>query len=184
MRLPIQSARLVLREMAAADWQAIHAYNRAPEFHRFLPFAPPTRETTRGFVALCVARAREDPRRHFDIVLQERGFREVVGTLRLSLRGRGSGDVGYAIRPESWNRGFATEAVAALLAAARVPLGLGEIWATVDPDNAASRRVMEKLGFRRLAGEAGAPIKPGRPPSLVYLRHEHASAESISERAV
>jgi RimJ/RimL family protein N-acetyltransferase len=183
MRLPIQSTRLVLREMAAADWQAIHAYNRAPEFYRFLPIAPPTGEATRGFVALCLARASEHPRRHFDIVLQERGFGGVVGTLRLSLRGRGSGDVGYAIRPQSWNRGFATEALGALLAAARSPLGLREIWATVDPDNAASCRVMEKLGFRRLAGEAGAPIKPGRPPSLVYM-HEHASAESISERAV
>lgn len=183
MRLPIQSTRLVLREMAAADWQAIHAYNRAPQFHRFLPIAPPTGEATRGFVSLCLARAREHPRRHFDVVLQERGFGEVVGTLRLSLRGRGSGDVGYAIRPQSWNRGFATEALGALLAAARAPLGLGEILATVDPDNAASCRVMEKLGFRHLPGEAGAPIKQGRPPSLVYLR-DWGTPEAVSERAV
>ena len=181
MRLPIQSTRLVLREVNGADWRAIAAYNTAPEFHRYLPIDPPDAEATRGFVALCVARARENPRRHYDAVLQEHGFGEVVGTLRLSLRERRSGDLGYAIRPEFWNRGFATEAVTALLAAARVSLGLGEVWATVDPANAASCRVMEKLGFVRRASEAGVPIKPGRPPSLVF-RRSFASAEAFSER--
>lgn len=183
MLLPVESARLVLREMSAADWQPIAGYNGAPAFHRFLPIAAPDEETTRGFVALCLARARERPQRHFDVVLEERGLGEVVGTLRLSLRGRGSGDIGYAIRPQSWNRGFATEAITALLAAARAQLGLEEVWATVDPDNAASRRVMEKLGFQRCAGEQGAPIKARRPPSLVYVR-ALVSAQLIPERAV
>jgi RimJ/RimL family protein N-acetyltransferase len=183
MFLPVQSTRLVLREVSAADWRPIAGYNGAPAFHRFLPIAPPDAEATRGFVALCLARACEHPRRHFDVVLQERALGEVVGTLRLSLRGRGSGDLGYAIRPQSWNRGFATEAIAVLLAAARAPLGLREIRATVDPDNAASRRVMEKLGFQRCTSEHGAPIKTGRPPSLVYMR-DLVSLEAISERAV
>ena len=183
MRLPIQSNRLVLREMNGADWRAIAAYNTASEFHRYLPIPPPDTRSTRGFVALCVARARENPRRHYDAVLQERAFGDVVGTLRLSLREPGSGDLGYAIRPEYWNRGFATEAVAALLAAARMSLGLGEVWATVDPANAASCRVMEKLGFLRRAGEAGVPIKPGRPPSLVF-RRSLVVAEAFSERSI
>ena len=183
MRLPLKTARLVLREMDGADWRAIASYNAAPEFHRFLPIPPPDAEATRGFVTLCVARAREMPRRHFDAVLQERALGQVVGTLRLSLRGRGSGDIGYAIRPEFWNRGFATEAVRAVLAEAREALDLGEVWATVDPANAASCRVMEKLGFRHCAGEAGAPIKPGRPSSLVYMR-SLVAAQAVSERAV
>ena len=183
MRLPIRSTRLVLREMNGADWRAIAAYNAAPEFYRYLPIPPPDAASTRGFVALCVARAKENPRRHFDAVLQERGFGDVCGTLRLSLREPGSGDIGYAIRPEYWNRGFATEAVAALLAEGRASLGLREVWATVDPANAASCRVMEKLGFLRRAGEAGAPIKPGRPPSLVFQRR-FVAAEAFSERSI
>ena len=183
MRLPLKTARLVLREMNSGDWRSIAAYNAAPEFHRFLPIAPPDAETTRGFVMLCVARARELPRRHFDAVLQERALGQVVGTLRLSLRGRGYGDLGYAIRPEFWNRGFATEAVRAVLDEARKSLDLGEVWATVDPSNGASCRVMEKLGFRHCAGEAGAPIKPGRPPSWVYMRDLGRAAE-VSERTV
>jgi len=183
MRLPIQSARLVLREMSGGDWRAIAAYNADPAFHRYLPIAPPDAEATRGFVALCLARARETPRRHFDAVLQERGFGEIVGTLRLSLRSPGSGDLGYAIRPQSWNLGFATEAVTTVLAAARESLGLREVWATVDPANLGSVRVMEKLGFARRTGATGAPIKEGRPPSLVFMRRLMPGA-AVSERAV
>lgn len=183
MKLPIHSARLVLREMSIGDWRGIAAYNAIPEFHRFLPILSPDAAATRGFVALCLARARERPRRHYDAVVEERASGAIVGTLRLSLRERGVGDLGYAIRPDRWNRGFATEAVAALLAAARAPLGLGEIWAMVDPANAASCRVMEKLGFHRRFDETGAPIKPGRPASLVYLR-KMASPALVPERAV
>lgn len=183
MRLPLRTTRLIIREVEGADWRAIAAYNAAPDFYRYLPIPPPDAEATRGFVALCIARARQFPRRHYDAVLQERGFGEVIGTLRVTWRGRGYGDLGYAIRPEFWNRGFATEAVRAVLAEARDSLGLREMWATVDPANGASRRVMEKLGFVHHAEQAGAPIKVGRPATLVYARRLVPS-EAISERAV
>ena len=183
MKLPIETARLVLRDLTAPDWSEVHAYNRDPAFHRYLPIDAPDEAATRGFVQLCLARARERPRRHYDPVVCERIAGRVVGTLRLSLRGRGVADLGYAIRPDCWNRGLATEAVAALLRAARRPLGIVEVWATVDPDNAASCRVLEKLGFAGRRGAAGVPIKTGRPTSLIYVR-SFAPAKFFSERAV
>jgi [ribosomal protein S5]-alanine N-acetyltransferase len=181
MQLPIETARLVLREMAGSDWSAIDAYNRAPEFHRFLPIDSPGAGATQGFVQLCLARARERPRRHYDPVICERVSAAVIGTLRLSLRDPGVADLGYAVRPERWRCGFATEAAQALLAAARKRLGLREVRATADPANTASCRVLEKLGFTRREGEAGHPIKPGRPPSIVYVLNW---PQSVSERTV
>jgi ribosomal-protein-alanine N-acetyltransferase len=169
MPLPLETARLLLREMTAADWRAIHAYNRDPAFHRFLPIDPPSARSTQGFVQLCLLRARERPRRHYDPVIVETASGEVVGTLRLGLREPGVADIGYAIRPDRWSRGFATEAAGALLAALRLRLALRQVWATVDPDNAASLRVMQKLGFRPSRGRTGAPIKHGRPPSFLFV---------------
>jgi len=147
--LPIETRRLVLREMAAADWRAIDAYNRDPRFHAYLPIEPPDAGTTQSFVALCLQRARERPRRHYDPVVVERASGAILGTLRLSLRRRGIADLGYAIRPDRWNEGFASEALMALLAALRPRLALAEVWATVDPANAASIRLLEKTGFSR-----------------------------------
>ena len=56
--------------------------------------------------------------------------------------------LGYAVMPDYWNRGFATEVAAASLEIGFGHLGLAEIWSWALPDNLASQRVMEKLGFR------------------------------------
>jgi RimJ/RimL family protein N-acetyltransferase len=57
-------------------------------------------------------------------------------------------DLGYALLPEFCGRGYAVEAGAAVLSDARARLDIRRIVAIVDPRNAASIRVLEKLGFR------------------------------------
>lgn len=54
----------------------------------------------------------------------------------------------YALLPGFWGRGYATEAARALLAFARAQAGFGRVLSAVDAPNAASIRVLEKLGFR------------------------------------
>jgi [ribosomal protein S5]-alanine N-acetyltransferase len=56
-------------------------------------------------------------------------------------------DLGYAFLERWWGRGYAQEAAAAVLAHAHAVLGLTTVAAIVNPDNAASRRVLEKTGF-------------------------------------
>jgi len=59
-------------------------------------------------------------------------------------------EVGYGLVPEAWGWGFATEALAALLALADAE-GV-RVRASVQPDNARSLRVLAKCGFTRLRG--------------------------------
>ncbi|MGO9115378.1 MAG: GNAT family N-acetyltransferase [Thermoguttaceae bacterium] len=54
----------------------------------------------------------------------------------------------YAVKPDFWNRGFATEMSAASLDVGFAHLGFPEIGSWTLPVNLASQRVMEKLGFR------------------------------------
>lgn len=58
-------------------------------------------------------------------------------------------DIGYRFLPEYWGRGLATEAGLATLAFGFETLDLETIVAYVLPENAASRRVLTKLGLRR-----------------------------------
>jgi [ribosomal protein S5]-alanine N-acetyltransferase len=58
-------------------------------------------------------------------------------------------DVGYALTPEFWSRGFASEAVAGVLTHAAETFALKRVLAVVNAENAASIRVLEKQGFRR-----------------------------------
>lgn len=57
-------------------------------------------------------------------------------------------EVKYALRRSHWGRGFATEAVAGLLAYGASVLGMRRIVATVAPAHAASQRVLAKAGLR------------------------------------
>jgi RimJ/RimL family protein N-acetyltransferase len=56
-------------------------------------------------------------------------------------------EVKYALASEHWGRGFATEAVRGMLAWGGRQFGIERVIATIHPDNAASRRVLEKAGF-------------------------------------
>ena len=61
------------------------------------------------------------------------GFREV--------------EIGWAVLPERWGRGYATELAVAAIEAAFSGLGLASVIAYTQLHNHASRRVMEKAGF-------------------------------------
>jgi ribosomal-protein-alanine N-acetyltransferase len=56
-------------------------------------------------------------------------------------------EAGWAIVPERWGQGLATEMAHAAVDVAFGPLELDEIVAFALPENTASRRVMEKTGF-------------------------------------
>lgn len=62
----------------------------------------------------------------------------------------------YALRERFTGRGFATEMARASIAEARAHPAFGEIVASVDAVNAASVRILEKLGFDRVGTQPGA----------------------------
>jgi ribosomal-protein-alanine N-acetyltransferase len=62
----------------------------------------------------------------------------------------------YAMFERYSGRGYATEMARASIAYARTRAGFADIAATVDAINAASLRVLEKLGFERCGSRPGA----------------------------
>ena len=69
------------------------------------------------------------------------------GLSRAHVGGRDEVEVGWAVMPDRWGEGFATELGAACVRVAFEELGRDDVVAYSLPDNRASRRVMEKLGF-------------------------------------
>ncbi len=56
-------------------------------------------------------------------------------------------DIGYALVPEFWSRGYALESASAVLSHASKTLGMKRVVAITDPDNQSSIRLLEKMGF-------------------------------------
>jgi RimJ/RimL family protein N-acetyltransferase len=57
-------------------------------------------------------------------------------------------DLGYALVPEYWSKGYALEASSAVMAYAGERLGLKRVVAITDVENQSSIRLLEKLGFK------------------------------------
>ena len=88
------------------------------------------------------------------------------GPHRCHVGGNDEVEIGWAVVPERWGQGIATELGAASLEIAFGPLALPDVVSFTLPDNLASRRVMEKLGFRFERGTVHA----GLPHVLYRLR--------------
>ncbi len=86
----------------------------------------------------------------------ERGVEELEGQI----------EAGWAIIPDAWRKGYATEAMAAALDWADTVLGIPEVRCIIDPDNVASVVVAEKLGFAKLSSTADSigPVDVFRKP--------------------
>ena len=57
-------------------------------------------------------------------------------------------DIGFAFPPEYWGAGYAYEAAQAVMAHAHRDCGITRICAVVDPENAASIKLLRKLGMQ------------------------------------
>ncbi|MDA1257842.1 MAG: GNAT family N-acetyltransferase [Chloroflexi bacterium] len=87
------------------------------------------------------------------LLVTDRSSRQEVGLVILSEAesGRDSGTdvrLGYLLSEGAWGKGFATELVAGLASWCGAQSSITSISAGADRDNLASRRVLEKAGFR------------------------------------
>ena len=83
-------------------------------------------------------------------------------------------DLGYAFLPEFWSKGFALEAASAVLAFGERSLGLTRTIALVSPDNMASIKLLQKLGF---AYSREIKMDESDPGTALYEREGHLQPE-------
>jgi ribosomal-protein-alanine N-acetyltransferase len=73
---------------------------------------------------------------------------DFAGVLEIRVRGCAV-DLGYALSRRYWRQGLMTEALTSIVAWALAQPEIFRVWATCDPDNVASARVLERVGMRR-----------------------------------
>lgn len=72
---------------------------------------------------------------------------EALGWVILMDKQAGQAEVGFMQRPDAQNQGYAFEAADRMMAHAFEVRNFRRVWADVDPDNAASIKLIEKLGL-------------------------------------
>jgi ribosomal-protein-alanine N-acetyltransferase len=169
----LQTERLDYERIALADAADIDALLLDPRVMKTLwPWsAPPSPEELRSGLESKIAHWE---RHGFGMwVMRDRMTGEFVGRGGLQYTdtlGVPAVEVGWAVVPERWGQGVATELALRSVEVAFGTLALRELIAFTLPDNIASRRVMEKAGFTY-----SRDIRHMGMPHALYRRGPHAS---------
>ena len=153
MSLPtptLRTARLRLRPFAEVDADVLWELHSDAHVLRYWDGPPWTeRERAGRFIATCRELAVEGSGARPAIErLSDGAFLGWCGLTRWNPVHR-SASLGYCLGAAAWGHGYATEAAGGLLQWAFDTLDLNRVQAEADTRNAASARVLEKLGFLR-----------------------------------
>jgi RimJ/RimL family protein N-acetyltransferase len=152
--LPLRTERLLLRLLTPDDRAALLAYRSLPDVCRFLPFSPMDEaEVDRRLEVQWRQTRLADAGSALTLGVEVAATGQLAGDVVLFVHSRSgeSAEVGWVLSPEHTGNGYATEAAAALLALAFEGLEAHRVIARMDPRNAPSARVAERLGMRREA---------------------------------
>lgn len=141
----LETDRLVLRKFDERDIEAVFAMRSDAEVMRFIR-EPQERNETVNWIKL--VSSRWDIEKIGFCAVVEKASNRLIGWCGLwRLKETGETEIGYAIASKYWGNGFAAEAAHRFLEYGFSELKLEKIAAVTRPDNAASRRVMEKIGM-------------------------------------
>ncbi len=150
---PLETARLLLRPLGPDDAEAVLCYRSDPEVARYQTWRPSGLPEVEAFIARHTSGEPGDPGTWFQLGIVLAAAGELIGDCGLHApAGRShQAEVGVTIAPAHQGRGFATEALRAVVGYLFETLRMHRVYASADPRNVASLRLMDKLGMRREA---------------------------------
>lgn len=138
----LRTDRLVLRPLVPLDASDAYRFLSDERVMRFWSSGPHTdiAETERYIIGNCTGGSHESW-----AIVEPDG--PAIGWINLCERRPRVYETGYILSAHHWGRGFAREALSAVLEHAFATLGARRVFADCDPENASSIRLVESLGF-------------------------------------
>lgn len=140
----METQRLLLRSFADDDWADLYEYLSDEEVVRYEPYPPLTEAQCREE---CERRAASDA--FWAVCLRDGG--KLIGNVYLAEGEQLNWEVGYVFNRHYQNKGYATEAVTALINVLFTEHRAHRVYAQCNPDNAGSWKLLKRIGFRREA---------------------------------
>ncbi|WP_342543885.1 GNAT family N-acetyltransferase [Lysinibacillus sp. FSL W7-1291] len=145
----LANEKLFLREFTPHDWIDVHKYASQEIVCRYQTWGPNTEEDSKEFIQDALDEARQTPRERyvFAIIYQE----TLIGSVEIMIRDFTNkvGEIGYIVNPDYWGKGVATQSAQLVITFGFDTLKLHRIYATCDPRNIGSSKVLEKVGMAK-----------------------------------
>jgi RimJ/RimL family protein N-acetyltransferase len=148
MQNRIETNRLILRPFEPSDAEAAFGWFGDPVVMRFTPTGPD--KSTDETKTRLGSYAKHQLVHGFSkwLILDRDSGLPMGDSGLLVLQDYGWVDLGFRFAQPYWGKGLATEVASAWVRAAFDEFRVGHLGAFVDPENVASIRVLEKVGFR------------------------------------
>jgi RimJ/RimL family protein N-acetyltransferase len=145
--MELETERLLIREFKQTDLDSIHEYASDTEVVKYMPFGPNTIEDSKNFLDRASSRQQEETRTDYELAVTLKDSNKLIGGCRINKVSEIQAHIGYIFNKKYWGYGYATETARALVDYGFTELEMHRIYASCDPDNIASRRVLEKAGL-------------------------------------
>jgi RimJ/RimL family protein N-acetyltransferase len=154
MSVNLETSRLILRTFRESDLESFLDYRNDDRVNRFQGWdIPYLREDAVQFIASMQASQPGVPGEWLQMAIERKDNGEMIGDIAFHITKSNPrlAYLGYSLAHSNWGYGFASEAVWKMLDYLFKVLDLHRVVADCDIDNAASIRLLERLGFRREA---------------------------------
>ena len=148
--MELSTPRLRLREFNEADYPALRDMDSHAEMHTF-ERVPPSESETNETLARAMKNQIENPRTTYKFAVTIPPDNSVRGLIKITREWEAirQWEVGWAIHPQEWGKGYATEAAWFVIDWAFSEFMVHRVVAYCHVSNQASVRVMEKLGMQQ-----------------------------------
>lgn len=172
----LHSEHLYLRECRFEDWKRVHAYSQLPIVSQYQTWGTQTELDSQAYVTQIIEAATQQPRSRYAFAIINNKTSQLIGMAELNIRDQRNkvGEVAYVVHPDFWGRGFASDAANQIISYGFLEHKLHRIFASCDPRNKGSERVMQKLGMKK-EGQLRENLKleDSWRDSLIYSVLEH-----------
>jgi [ribosomal protein S5]-alanine N-acetyltransferase len=163
--MELRTTKLKLSELSSVQLQEIHDLHSSPVIDQYNTMGiPGSLAVTETLLNQWLLQQQVSPRINYVFSISDNVTNQFMGLIALNL-GKANyrnAEIWYKVSPVYWRKGIATEALQTLLKFGFNDLGLHRIEAGCAVENAASIKVLEKVGM----------VREGRKRALLPIRGE------------
>ncbi len=162
LSLELKTERLILEPLQKRHAVMLFETLSDPAIYTFIPFDPPQslEALAERYAHLSVGRSASGSDIWLNFALRKLGDGSYLGTVQATITAK-QAYVAYELGPKHWGKGYAAEAVGALISHLFTVYGVEVIRAETDTRNARSAGLLERLGFVQIERKENADFFKG-----------------------